>query len=618
MPDPAPASAPLATLPLMRRRPDSMLRWVARRLELRSFGLVPEHFDLAEGLRAALAVGAPLTLALASGLSVLGWSVFAAFWTCLCDAPAPDAVRRRMLGTFLGAGTAMAFAGSALAALWPMAGLLLGPILVFAVLLAYGRIAYGGLLGTLLGVVAVVAVGFPQGLHLAGAQALAFLAGATWAFLLITLLWPIDALRPLVRASDAVIVRLLDMAESLVSLGEGPHRDGAWHSEHAEHRRTVRLAVERLRSLLDRYAVQTTGLAPHHQALATAETLFGALIALDQGFIEQVGAARERLAVARACRTALLAWMHDRATPHGIAEPAALPWALRRLHALARGLRDDLCAGCTLAMAQAFAAPIPPAAPLPAAGGVLRARPLSRAAVQQALRQTAGLVAVYAAALTFGLGYPYWAAMAVVVVLQGGVRVTWARCLERILGSVLGGLFASALLLLGGAETVPLACLATLLAGVAIALRAVNYTVFVVFLTMLFVIVTAMLHPGEGIAAARMIDNVIGSLAALLAVFLLWPDFGASLPGRIAEGIAANRAYFDAVSAARPFAEIETVRRAAGLASIEAETALHDLGGLINRTRGAMAHAQGLGTLRMLAGTAAMAWHRRLGENRGV
>jgi len=201
--------------------------------------------------------------------------------------------------------------------------------------------------------------------------------------------------------------------------------------------------------------------------------------------------------------------------------------------------------------------------------------------------------------------------------LQGGVRVTWARCLERILGSVLGGLFASALLL-GGASTVPLACLATLLAGVAIALRAVNYTVFVVFLTMLFVIVTAMLHPGEGIAAARMIDNVIGSLAALLAVFLLWPDFGASLPGRIAEGIAANRAYFDAVSAARPFAEIETVRRAAGLASIEAETALHDLGGLINRTSGAMAHAQGLGTLRMLAGTAAMAWHRRLGENRGV
>jgi uncharacterized membrane protein YccC len=206
--------------------------------------------------------------------------------------------------------------------------------------------------------------------------------------------------------------------------------------------------------------------------------------------------------------------------------------------------------------------------------------------------------------------------MAVVVVLQGGVRVTWARCLERILGSVLGGLFASALLLLGGAETVPLACLATLLAGVAIALRAVNYTVFVVFLTMLFVIVTAMLHPGEGIAAARMIDNVIGSLAALLAVFLLWPDFGASLPGRIAEGIAANRAYFDAVSAARPLPRSK--RCAAPPRQHRGRNRAARSGWPDQPHQRRDGPCPGLGTLRMLAGTAAMAWHRRLGENRGV
>ncbi|NKJ44613.1 FUSC family protein [Novosphingobium sp. SG720] len=604
----------------MKRRPDSIVRWAARRLELRSFGLVPEHFDKAEGLRAALAVGAPLALALASDITVLGWAVFAAFWTCLCDAPAPDAVRRRILALFMGVGTVIAFAGSALAALWPMAGMVIGPIAVFAAVLASARIAYGGLLGTLLGVVAVVAVGFPQPVSLAAAQAAAFMGGAAWAYLLITLLWPIDAARPLVRASDAVIVRLLDMAESLVAQGDGPHRDGYWHSEHAEHRRTVRLAIERLRSLLDRYAGQAGMLEAHHATLAKAETLFGALIALDQGFIERVGPAHERLAVARACRTALLAWMIDRANAHCSDQPYALPWAVARLRRLVPTLREDLCAGCALALAQALAAPLPNPCTNPARDalrgplrGPLRLRPLSRGAVQQALRQTAGLVAVYAAALAFDLGYPYWAAMAVVVVLQGGVRITWARCLERILGSVLGGILAFALLLAGDA-TITLAVLATALAGAAIALRAVNYTVFVVFLTMLFVIVTAMLHPGEGIVAARMVDNVIGSLAALLAVLALWPDFGASLQGRIAEGIAANRAYFEAVEAALPFAEIEAVRRAAGLASIEAETALHDLGGLINRTNGAAAHAAGLGTLRTLAGSAAMAWHRRLGQ----
>ena len=83
-------------------------------------------------------------------------------------------------------------------------------------------------------------------------------------------------------------------------------------------------------------------------------------------------------------------------------------------------------------------------------------------------------------------------------------------------------------------------------------LRSVNYTVFVAFLTMLFILVTELLQPGAGIASARMLDNVIGSIAALLAVLLLWPDFGASPTERIRSGIAANHAYVAAVEAARP------------------------------------------------------------------
>ncbi|WP_162792398.1 hypothetical protein [Novosphingobium sp. P6W] len=38
---------------------------------------------------------------------------------------------------------------------------------------------------------------------------------------------------------------------------------------------------------------------------------------------------------------------------------------------------------------------------------------------------------------------------------------------------------------------------------------------FVAFLTALFVIVTYMLQPGDGVVAARMLDNVVGSLAAV-------------------------------------------------------------------------------------------------------
>lgn len=622
MTDPAaPASAPSrpAAIARPRARPSqarTLVRWAARRLELRSFGLVPEQFSHAEGLRAALAVALPLALAVGTGHPGMGWAVFAAFWTCLCDAPGPDRLRRRLLGTFVVCGALIALTGSWIAAAAPFAGMIVGPLFVFAAVLWSSRIAYGGLLGTLLAVVAVVAVGFRQPLALASVQAAAFLGGAAWAYLLINHLWRIDPLLPLARASEAVVIRLQDMADSLVVLGEGRHRDDRWHSEHAEHRRTVRMAIERLRAMLERYAGDPAATGPYARACRAAETLFAALIALDQAYIDRIGPVDERLATARACRTTLLAWrlMQTRGH-HG---PRPLLWAAARLDRLRPRLGESLFAGCTLAFARALeslTAPVPAPAvtPAPDPAPTTPAKGFAPPALRQALRQSAGLIAVYYAAIVLHLGYPYWAAMAVVVVLQGGARVTWTRCLERILGSLLGGLIAMALLLVFHGP-LALSLLALALACDAIALRSVNYTAFVVFLTMLFVIVTEMLQPGAGIAGARIVDNVIGSLAALLAVFLLWPDFGASLKVRIAEGIAANRAYFDAVEAQGPVAEIEAARRRAGLASVEAEIALHDVGRLPRRFRLAE-QGSALRDLRTIAGQAAIGWHRRLGQS---
>jgi hypothetical protein len=51
------------------------LRRLARVLEVRAIGLVPEHFNPQEGLRAAVAVGVPLLLVLASGRYAWGWSI---------------------------------------------------------------------------------------------------------------------------------------------------------------------------------------------------------------------------------------------------------------------------------------------------------------------------------------------------------------------------------------------------------------------------------------------------------------------------------------------------------------------------------------------------------------
>jgi uncharacterized membrane protein YccC len=595
-------------------RTTAVLRRTARRFELRSFGLVPEHFNHVEGYRAAVTVAVPLAVAVSTGHAELGWAVFAAFWTCLCDVQGPDRLRRRILAIFVVCGALVALIGSWFASFAPAAGMVFGPLLVVLAVLGASRIAYGGLLGTLLAVVAVVAVGFPHPLEKAVLQAAAFFVGSAWAYLLINFLWRIDPMLPLHRARDAVVVRLLDMTESLVTLGERPHRDERWHSEYAEHRRAVRLSIERLCRLLDRYIGKAGATGPFLHARDAAETMFSALIALDQSFIDRMGSVGERLAVARTYRMALLAW--HLASRAGTSGNKTVKWAANRARRLRSRLTEDVFVGCALALENALDELLKPvAAPVfenpPVAGDGKRTRGIPVAVLQQALRQSAGLIAVYYAAIIFQLGYPYWAAMAVVVVLQGGARVTWARCLERILGSLLGGVIALALLHLVSASA-PLSILAIALAAAAIALRSVNYTIFVVFLTMLFIIVTEILQPGVGIASARMLDNVIGSIAALLAVFLLWPDFGASLTEEIRQGIAANRVYFEAVEAAKPIPEIETARRNAGVASVEAEVALHDLGGILRSLRLPESGAPILRDIRNVAGQAAIAWHRRL------
>jgi uncharacterized membrane protein YccC len=595
------------------RRINSVLRWAARRLELRSFGLIPEQFNELEGFRAAIAVALPLALAVGTGRAWLGWAVFAAFWTCLCDAPGPDGPRQRILAIFVAAGTLLAVAGSWMASKSPFAAMIAGPGLVLAAVICSSRIAFGGLLGTLLAVVAVVAVGFPRPIGQAGVQAAAFLGGAGWSYLLINALWRIDPMLPLSRATDAVIVRLIDMAESLAMLGEQTHRDDSWHREHAEHRRSVRLAFERLRALLERYRDESSAWEPYAVRLEAAETMFGGLIALDQAFIDRQGPAAERLSAARGCRTALLAWcLASRRRRVDV-----LSWAAARLRRLAVRSHDDLFIGCTIAFADAscmFRASLTRSTPRLRSGGesLFAAGKIPHEVLRQGLRLAAALVAVYCAASAFGLGYPYWAAMAVIVVLQGGARVTWPRCLERILGSIIGGTIALLILLLVGGG-VALSVLAVFLAADAIATRLVNYTIFVVFLTMLFVIVTELLNPGAGVASARMVDNIIGSMVAVLAVFLLWPDFGASLDERIDQGILANRLYVETVERRRPVAEIEAARRSAGLASVEAEIALYDVGSLMRRFKLPGMEGSALRELRRTSGEAAMAWHRHLG-----
>lgn len=602
-----------SALDRLKSDPGPRLRRMARWLELRSFGLTPDQFSRAEGLRAIVAVALPLLLVLMTGRHVFGWAVFAAFWTCLCDIPAAHRLRCRLLAVFVVGGTMIAFLGSWGATLLPGAALIVGPQLVFATALLPALLAHAGMLSVLLGAVAVVSVGFPLPMHEAGLLALSFLIGSSWAFLLIGVLWRIDDARPLEAAAAAALDHLFDMIAGLAAMGEAPHRDAVWHAEHGEHRRTVRAALERLRGLLSRYRDKPAAALKATVALRDAtELLFSAAIALEHEFITREETLADRRTAAQALLRAVAA-LRQVCPKRG----QALRIEAESLAELAAAMPPGTARGCVHGAAEALfrfgretgpapmgtLSPVPDSAPAAWPG-----------ALRQALRQAVGVLAVYAAAFFFGLGYPYWAAMAAVVVLQSATRITFTRAVERVCGSLLGGALALGLLSIGPTHPV-LAVAATILAGLTIALRGVNYTVFVLFLTMLFIVVTEILEPGAGIASARMLDNTVGSIAALLAALLLWPDFGPPLNRMIAAGLEANRAYLDAVEADADEAAIHEARRRAGLASIAAEVGLHDLGGFRRRWQRLPRHeAASLKELRMLAGRAAAAWHRRLAE----
>ncbi|WP_260929558.1 FUSC family protein [Novosphingobium sp. 9] len=422
-----------------------------------------------------------------------------------------------------------------------------------------------------------------------------FLGGSVWAMVVIEGLWRGDVSRPARQAVSAVFARLSDMAFDIASGEVGEADQQAVH--YSQHRRAVRAAIERAEMQVANG--QGHGAMIARRALVSADEVFHALLALDHRRsgdptvwvdLRDIG---DRLAgIARQLRRGSAVQPQDAiAVRHGSASEAGAFRAIDSALEAMTGGRGT---------ATAYEAPVP----TPAADGHRLKR-----TVLHALRIAAVVAIVTATAHALGLGYPYWAAMAVIVVLHPVRRMSVARGVERILGSVAGGAVAS--LLLPWLEA-PAVVAGLVLGGTlaTIALRSVNYTIFVAFLSVIFVLVMHMLHPAEGLAGMRILDNVVGSVAAIASVLVFSPRGGPSLATRIAEAVAANRAYLEAIESEDP-AKVTSARRAAGLASIEAEMAAHMPGHIFGAAISTQ-EAQGLAEARRLAGEAAARWHDKV------
>ena len=584
----------------------------------------PRSLSLGEGLRAAASCAVVVAVGSLLQAPILAWAAIAAFWTCLADPGGPNRDRVRALAGFTLLSGAFAIAGAAASAQgWPWAtAVVFLCALIGSAVRVYGAAARQ--IGTLAVVACVVAVDHhTPTLAALGEFAAAYLGGCAWAMLLALSIWRIHPFRP-ARTGVATVYRsLAAMAAGLARLDSGAApRDWVLHAQRYRH--AVRSAIETGRATLDR-SLRGRGLAAPLERLLLgldrAERVFARLIALSDLRQHTVGQQEaERMALRR---LAMVLYRQAHAFEAGREESA--PWrrSLDRLDGLIETLGDSpVSAGLRAIVDQLRSADeTPDLGAQPAARrpwlAPLRAQLSWRSeTLRHALRCAVATAGAVMLSHILGLPYAYWMAMAVVLVLQPSVATTWPRALERAVGSVLGGALAA---LLGLVLHSPLALTAAVfpLAIATMAVRPVNYGLFVFFLTPLFVLVIELSQPGSSepaLAWMRALYNVLGSVIGVLGGLLLWPSReGRQLRPALAAAIEANGRYAAlAFAPDRDEAAIESARRAAGLASGNAE-AVH------GRTlleawwqRDALDAALSIVILaRQLAGAATSAWLHR-------
>ncbi|TDV38930.1 putative membrane protein YccC [Paraburkholderia caballeronis] len=576
--------------------PNAFLSALARRRPAWMVSFSIEEASLSEGLRAACAATAMLLLGRLLGDMQFSWAAIGAFWTCLADAAGSR--RRRfwsmggfaVLSTLAGAATAFASgAGTLPAAL---------AILVCAALAGLTSLWSAAVyqVAILVATACVVMVDQPhRSLHDALPFAGVYFSGCVFAIVLSFTVWRLHPLAPARYAMRLAYAQLAELARDVSRLVGARSGDaGAWAQHASDKRSQARAALEAARgALIAVPRAKSDGRRTYRElaaALADAESAFGWLIAASDVAQRAAGTmARHAFAARGLDAIARTLARHGDALAAG---PVAsgTPALRARLQRLAARVAGALGQPLPLRFFDtAPDAPPPGPADEPWLRGSLRSlrngarklrdgASLESAGVRHAGRVAVATTAAFLIVRLAGVPYGYWATMATLLVLQPSVGSTWPRSVERAAGSAAGAALAAAI---GHAVHTPLALSLTVfpLVCLTMTLRRVSYGLFVLFLTPTFVLVADFATPSNelGHALARFGNNLLGVVLALLATHFLWPQRDAyRLRDSVVAAIRANLAYLDSAlpQRAASWEQCETLRRAAGIASGDAERTL--------------------------------------------
>jgi uncharacterized membrane protein YccC len=560
--------------------------------------------SIAEGLRAGLS-----TAIIIAASEWLHWpglmeAALAALFTCLCDAGGP--VRRRVpaLLSFSLLGALIVGGGGLIRGLGLPVALPAAVLVIFCC--TYARI-YGQAVqqvGSLLCVVTILSLDrnlpdIESAAHLGGM----FLAGGIWATVLTMGLWRVYPYLPARKAIAHAYRSLALLTQDLHGIARSDSPDAAWERHARAHRKTVREAIEAARTTVLEI-VRSRGAASSRAAqsvirLEAADQLFGALIAVTD--LLEAAAPAERAKAARILRRlgpslTLLGksiLTDSTAANDKIARAiAAIAEDVERLpentplRNLTSVIVERLRIAHTLAVPDTFAPAVAPDGHSPKLWSRIRV-PLQanlnwRSLVfRHALRATVAAAPAIAFTLIWFTPFDHWLTITIVATVQPYFGMTFTRALERVGGTLLGGVIAALLSLI---VTTPLAIAAAMfpLAILALAIRGVSFGLFMAALTPMIVLLVELGQPGASewvIAGARLALTFAGGAVAIAACYFLWPSWEPNrLPAEIRAAIAAHGAYAEAVLSflleEADAATLDRARRAAGLASNNAEASI--------------------------------------------
>jgi uncharacterized membrane protein YccC len=590
--------------------------------------VAPARPAYAAGLRAAIATVVPLFVAQVYGLTGGTWMSLAGFSGALAEKGGSYGTRAAAIALLTAFGASAVLIGAGASHQLVVAVLL---TFVVALVCALGR-AWGNTGATVGGSVLnmfVISLAYPAPTFSTalGRGGYAIVGGA-WAALVALVLWPIRPYRPARLAIADCFRKLADYVDQIADPLANPD---ATDDELPTGSLVVRGALEQARATLATIRRGRPGESGRGERLIvlreTADQMFGNLIALVETIEAIPRSARvltnqlvivttlqELIRVLRelgrrveeerqtgvttvdVSGAPLLASLTTAATGDGsraTPAPEAADAAAHYKHAAA--LLDRIAQFANVASANVAALdgarssepvvtpetePTEPPALLAPLRSVLAHDSL---VLRHALRVATVTAAAVAVAGVFRLARGYWVTITAVIILQPYTGATTLKAVQRVLGTVFGGLLTAAL----GAlfhDIRAVLVLSFVFAAVSVAVLPLNYTAFSVFLTPTFVLLAEASAGDWHLAKIRVLNTLIGGAIALLGARLLWPaPEWTRLPAAMAAALRANRDYLRTV--VRIFAdrsdaagrEMRERRRDAALAAINAEESFQRL-----------------------------------------